>query len=310
MVKLEINSKRLMLLHTRGLSNSKIAVYFNCNAETIRNRKKALGLFSNQGVTINGVHIKQTAIKLETLQPLVEQGLSDYKIADIIGYDARTIHQARKFYKLERPSMIYSKPVGYTQRQLEILIGHTLGDGHLRRDNANTTGRISQGIAQIPYTEWKVKELKPLCSDMVIYKRKTVDKRTGIYYSSADASIYANSELNWMYDMFYSNGYKELSPSLPMCVSELSLAVWFMDDGFLGKSGGYYIATQCFKHHHILWQIFKKFNIEITIPKSGMVYIKKRSAQHFANLVLPHMIPSMQYKLHRSHVTPLIQGKP
>jgi hypothetical protein len=310
MKKIEIDIQKLTEFHSQGLSDNSIALKFQCNAETIRNRRKALGLVSNQGVTINGVHIKQTSIKLKQLQPLVEQGLSDYKIGPILGYDARTIYQARKFYKLQRESLKHGKHVNVSPKQLEILIGHLLGDGSFRRNSVNATGKISQGIAQLEYTKWKVQELKPLCSDVVIYTRKTIDVRTGLYYTSAEASIYANPELNWVYDMFYGKGYKELNSSLLMYVTPISLAVWFMDDGYIGKEGSYCIATNSFKERDVLKSIFKKFGIEITIHKIGVTYIPRKYGQKFANLISPFIIPSMWYKLHRSHVTPLIQGKP
>lgn len=310
MKKIEINTKKMIELYNHRCSDSEIARHFNCHAETIRNKRKELNLPSNQGVTVNGVHIKQTAVPLKVLKPFVDQGLSDYTIGDVLGLDSNTIRSARKFYKLERESLVYGKAVKPTQRQLEILIGHILGDGSLRRDGANTTGKISQGIAQLDYATWKANELKPLAGEIKVFVRKTADHRTGIHYSSADAHIYANPELNWLYYMFYATSKKELNEDLIEYITPLSLAVWFMDDGFLSTSGGYCIATQSFNRVSLIKKIFSKFGIEVTVTKAGITYIKKGTAQRFVNFILPHIHDTLRYKLHRSHVTPLIQGKP
>jgi biotin operon repressor len=308
MVPIDINLKKLKQLHTKGLSDSEIGREFNCSSTTIANRRKNLNLPSNQGVTINGVHIKGTSIKKFVLEPLVKQELTDKQIGKILGFCEAAIWKARKILDIKRGNLKTVKSIKPTKKQLSILIGHLLGDGSLSKLYTNTTGKICQGIAQKDYTLWKAKELSPLSGKVTIYTRKSIDKRNGNIYTSCESYLKANPELNWLYDLFYCKGYKEVSLKMLYYLTPLSLAVWYMDDGYISKDG-YYIATDSFKNHRVLKAMFKKFNLLITIDKRGRIYIPSMYAKKFATIVYPYILPMFHYKIHQSHVTPLIQGK-
>lgn len=76
-----------------------------------------------------------------------------------------------------------------------------------------------------------------------------------------------------------------------------------MDDG--GKiNNSLKLATNSFKYNELLYLInilYNKYNIKATIHKTGRVnqyniYILKESMPILAEIVKPHIIPSMKYK--------------
>ena len=111
--------------------------------------------------------------------------------------------------------------------------------------------------------------------------------------------IPANPALKSWYDSFYKNKVKCIPFNLFKYFTSVSLAFMYMDDG--SKIGNtYQIATNCFTKEEITkFRIFllEKFNLETSMFKSHVLYIKQCSANHFTELVKPYIIPSMQYKL-------------
>ena len=79
----------------------------------------------------------------------------------------------------------------------------------------------------------------------------------------------------------------------------LGIATWYMDDGSNGHYG-YIFCTNGFSKDDVqlIQKFFKeKFDINTTIRKDNVIYIKADSKQKFKNLVSPYIIESMKYKL-------------
>jgi hypothetical protein len=84
------------------------------------------------------------------------------------------------------------------------------------------------------------------------------------------------------------------------------LAYWFQDDGSADRSG-YYLYTNSFSYDdvNLLVTVLKNnfdLNCSIHVRKTKitiqhLIYIKGDSAEKFANLVRPFIVPSMMYKL-------------
>ena len=74
----------------------------------------------------------------------------------------------------------------------------------------------------------------------------------------------------------------------------------YMDDGNK-MANGYAISTNCFSEEEILnfrKFLFEKFDLETSMFKNHVLYIKAASAKKFKSLILPYMHKSMLYKLH------------
>ena len=73
-----------------------------------------------------------------------------------------------------------------------------------------------------------------------------------------------------------------------------------MDDGCKFSKYSYSIATNCFSIEDLKWfQAFlkSKFNLETTILKSKVLYIKACSKDLFTYLVKPYINDCVKYKL-------------
>jgi hypothetical protein len=157
------------------------------------------------------------------------------------------------------------------------------------------------------------------CTDTGPRQYKTILINTAnkkkIFYGY-EFDLFTFSSLNWMYDLFYLNGKKRISPEISQILTPLALAFLIMDDGGwvasqAQGSKSVRIATNkiSLQEVELLRDIFKtKFNLDCTIqlltPKGGnrpkdkySIYFKVCSLPKLRNLVLPFMIPSMKYKL-------------
>lgn len=124
--------------------------------------------------------------------------------------------------------------------------------------------------------------------------------------------LFTFSSLNWLYDLFYVNGIKTISPEISNYLTPMSLAYLIMEyGGWVSGSKSVRIATNNFtlQEVQLLRDIFKtNFDLDCTIqllskckansPKDKYsIYIKVASLPRLRELVLPYMVPSMIYKL-------------
>lgn len=92
--------------------------------------------------------------------------------------------------------------------------------------------------------------------------------------------------------------------NLNRLLSPLSLAIWFMDDGFKRKdSKGFYLCTSSFTNEEqyiIIKAIFHCFGIETRIhhqKKYERIFIPAKHAEVFNKIVKPFVLPVFKYKL-------------
>ncbi len=291
MKKIDWDKEEFLENYQKGLNDSEIGKIYQVSTESVRKYRISLGLTSNFKYS--------SSISKETLEYYVNQDLSDYKIANITGINSTWIYQLRKKYNLTTTNKKYNPAICLTKRQEEIFIGHVLGDGYLNNDYTNCFGKIEQGEKQMEYAIWKHKELENLCSECKKRKRKTTDPRNGKFYISYSARIKSNPQLNKYYPLFYKNGIKYISDEILDLFTPLSLAVLFMDDGYMSKHS-YCLSTNCFDYISLEKLKNKLFSwgIYSTIRKNKTIYICVKSKNLFENLIKEYIIPSMYYKLH------------
>ena len=201
----------------------------------------------------------------------------------------------------QRRPLNVNEPISFTKAQKEVIFGTLLGDSHLSlsKKSINPSFQCSHSLTQKEYVEYKHHLLSPY-SKYVEYTRKTIDKRTGIYYKSSEISIGANESFH----QFYKKFYKEKGKIIPIdfleeYYSPLALAIHFMDDG--NKSNSYTIATCSFPEQNINQYrdfLLSKYLIETTIQRrNNIVYVRARSREKFTELIRPYIIDSMKYKM-------------
>ena len=186
-----------------------------------------------------------------------------------------------------------------------VIVGSLLGDGYL---TPNGSLQIEHRLDHAGYVDWKYEMLRCIAGKppKVIERR---DSRTARTYRSM--RFYTRSVLKSFRDRFYADRREVVPSSIGDLLDPMAVAVWFMDDGGRGARTprGLVINTSGFSREEqsLLQNVMKaKFRIDVSVhrPGSGFhLYIRARSFARFSDLVAPHLVAQMRYKLPVDPVT-------
>lgn len=190
------------------------------------------------------------------------------------------------------------------EKEQEILLGSILGDACVLKKGMI---QFEHGQKQKGYLEWKYEQLKSIVSGKKIYEIKRFRENKIWYYYKFTTKQFFRS---WR-ERFYPHGIKNIVPEIISNLSPLSLAVWYMDDGCLLSNYSCIIATDAFSKKSIenlrnLLESKYQINTRIRYKKSygkkrvniqQRIYIGGKNMVKFFDLIRPHIIPSMAYKL-------------
>lgn len=189
-----------------------------------------------------------------------------------------------------------------TQRQEEILLGKLLGDGFLEQNGVNVRLKIDHGAKQKDYVFWLYEEFKSVA--LQPYQLMFQDKRNGKMYKHWRFATHSSPVFNFWRQLFYQEGRKVINSQVIEKLTPLSLAIWYMDDGFRRTDcRGLYLCTSGYSmEEQRLMQVCleKKFNIQTSLhfaAKNVRIYISSSQVDKFCNIVKPFILPSFQYKL-------------
>jgi len=173
-----------------------------------------------------------------------------------------------------------------TKRQRQILIGTLLGDAHLELNGKYVRLRVDHYSPQKDYTFWMASEFTPFSLPPRIISR--VDKRNGKTYTRWHFSTKSLPILSEFRNMFYKEGKKIVPPNISGMMDNLSLAIWYMDDGFRRRdSKGFYLCTSSFsdKEQKILQYILNakeeetqkvSISVHLHLPMKNKAFYKER----------------------------------
>ena len=179
-----------------------------------------------------------------------------------------------------------------TEKQLKLIIGSLLGDGHLVWTTRGYAFRVNHSIKQGKYVLWKYNILKEFV--------RTSPKECGrcCYFRTISHPL-----LEKLRGDFYLKNRKILPEKLiEEHLDSFVLSTWFMDDGSRDKNQ-VRINSQNFsrKENVKLQRILRaKLGIETSLNRDKnhvRIRIGTSSMTRFATLVKPHIIPDMLYKL-------------
>lgn len=199
-----------------------------------------------------------------------------------------------------------------TRRQQDILLGMLLGDAYLQPTGSkNARLRLEHSLKQREYMDWKYSELEHIFQSEPQYLQRThpLSQRT---YQYVRLQSYALEFLGEVRRQFYSDDSKKKLPRElnKLLTSPLTIAVWYMDDGYWDKRD---------KSAHIYLQKFDVKEIERLIdsfkevhgincraycrPDRQACQLNFRSVDKdkFMSLVKPHIIDAMSYKIAQAH---------
>ena len=190
------------------------------------------------------------------------------------------------------------------KRQDAIIIGTMLGDGCLEHNGHFVRLRLEHGKNQKSYLLWKYEELKNLITGSVM-KIHAYHKVNECFYDSYRVYTFSDEVFSDYWNTFYVNNKKIIPHNIEHILkSPLSLAIWFMDDGYKRNDcNAFRLNTDSFllEEQKLLQKVLlKNFGLKTKVHKKGKywnVYIPARESNKFVNLVEPYIIPNLAYKI-------------
>jgi hypothetical protein len=250
---------------------------------------------------------KYNITKEELIDLYINKQLTTLEIGNIFKVDRTTISNKLKSFNIltnsaqRKYKKLKDTPLTFEQKSL--IFGSTLGDGSIilsqRRKNAYF--KVDHCEKQKDYLFWKRSVLGSLVNTI----RKNIDKRqNSIMYSFNTIS---HKDLNLLRDLLYKDNIKVIKPEIETYLNDLSLAIWFMDDGTKSGKNNYRIATDCFseEENYILTNIlYQKFNIKPTVCKYTRnekqyyyLHINKFYSSIMTDIIKPYIVECLKYKI-------------
>lgn len=181
-----------------------------------------------------------------------------------------------------------------------------LGDGHLERSPCTERARlkVEQREGAREYVEW----LYDTFRDWIrapLQKKSTFLAVTGKSYAKYYFNTYMHEEFLPYRELFYTGRRKIIPKNIGDLLTPVGFAVWFMDDGSIKshQSRGRILNTHAFSQNEIEFLctlLEKKFLLKASprLQRDGIqIYISGTSADVLQELLLPHVVPMMRYKL-------------
>lgn len=191
-----------------------------------------------------------------------------------------------------------------TKEQKSVIYGVILGDGYLQKTGKkNARLRLEHGTKQKEYLFWKIEKLRPLFQGRPSYLERIhpLTKRKYFYWRHQSQST---PYLGKLRKIFYSDGKKRIPEDLERYLTPLSLAVWYMDDGYFysrDKSSYLYLGNVSKKEAEITSRMLEvKFQIHSRIKakkKGYAVYFPPKEVRKLKRLIKGYILPQFRYKL-------------
>lgn len=192
--------------------------------------------------------------------------------------------------------------VSLTARQEDILVGKLLGDGCLEQNGRFVRLRIDHGAIQEKYVLWLYEEFQSMANKP--YKISVVDKRNSHVYDHWRFTTNSLPVLDKWRKLFYLGGKKIVPKNIHTLLTPLSLAIWYMDDGFRRSDcRGLYLCTSAYtqgEQYLLQDALRRRFSIQTALHyarKNVRIYIPSSQVDKFCNIVQSYMLSIFQYKL-------------
>jgi recombination protein RecA len=195
--------------------------------------------------------------------------------------------------------------MGTSRRQLDVLIGIVMGDGYLQKTGSkNARLRLEHSAKQKDYILWKHDILANLMQSRpkLLKRFNPVWKKTYSYYR---CQSHSSPVFGMLRRLFYGNGRKIIPENIDELLrSAVSLAVWYMDDGYFynrDKSAYIYMASYPrVELDRLLYALANNFKLRPGIlvkkGKYPCLYFSVDETRKLMDVVRPYIIPSLSYK--------------
>ncbi len=198
----------------------------------------------------------------------------------------------------------YKKTLKLSAKQKEVLIGLLLGDGHIELSPTRKSARlkVEYSIKNSDYVDFLYKVFQNLVR---MKPRTRTVKGFGKNFDRVGFTTLSLPEFLNFRGLFYRGKTKIVPSNIAELLTNIGLAVWFMDDGSYKSKEckGKLLCTHNFSASEviILCQVLhQNFGLEATPRKQKdgtEIYIKASSYERFKTIISPFMVKSFTYKL-------------
>jgi heme/copper-type cytochrome/quinol oxidase subunit 1 len=200
-------------------------------------------------------------------------------------------------------TMILQHMVKLPEYIKDILVGVLLSDGYMQLQNKGGKGQarfgFKQSLARLSYALNLFFTLSHYCKSFPKLGFHKGGKFPYVYFSTRSLACFTE-----LYNTFYPNNVKIVPMDIFNMLTISGLAHWIMGDGtYVKKGGGIYLQTQSFSvidNVRLMNVLIIKFNCKCTLHMQRglpVIYISRKSVKNLTPLLLPYVIPTMQYKL-------------
>src|SRR3990167_3115666 len=196
------------------------------------------------------------------------------------------------------------RQIELTSLQHQVMLGCMLGDGgvYKREKNATWSSFIGHSIEQKEYFLWKFEVFRPFFNCYRTYTRKSGSVE--LCSDSICHPEFSKYGRLWYIDVF--DGKKRRKKIVPykLDITPLTLAVWIMDDG--KRSGGSTRIELCScdfsieENNRLRYILDETYGLQSKIRydrKYPLISFTSSSSVQLSNIVRPHIIKSMEYKI-------------
>lgn len=193
--------------------------------------------------------------------------------------------------------------VNLSYQQATILVGKVLGDGCLEKNGLHVRLKIEQADQQKDYVDWLYQQFQPfVCKAPAMLDYGGANRKITRRWRFATRSL---EIFDCYHQLFYPRG-KKLIPSniVDFLKHPLTLAVWYMDDGYLrtDRSGAYLCTSSFSTAEHLLLQkaLLSNYGLHAKTHFAAgyaRLHIPSRDKEHFMRTIKPYILPCFKYKL-------------
>lgn len=245
---------------------------------------------------LEGLYLNQ----LKTAEQIAKElGIKEYHL---LNYLKR--HGIRKVERWERYGV-----KEFSRGQKEYLCGSLLGDDCLRLppDGRYPYLQVIQSSRFKSYVEWKYAFWKELVRSGIKKISVVLKDR---YFSAHRFRTPAHPGFLPFYQNLYINGKKQITREWLNNLTPLSLAIWYMDDGYFRKKRGrIHFITLAFgeKGNKLIRDYFlDKWKIRTNLQKASRgknryyIWMNTENSIKFTKIIAPHILPYFSYKIDKA----------
>lgn len=190
-------------------------------------------------------------------------------------------------------------------KQLAIIYGSIMGDSYLQTNGSNARLRFEHSLEQEDYLLWKFNSLKDIFSKSSVVRMNRIHPITKREYRYIRCQSKTLPELKKIRDIFYPKGKKIVPADLKKyLVDSISLAVWFMDDGYYylrDKCGYLYLGNVTEVEAEICRTTLEEnFGLKTKVlkkKKGYALYFSRLEMLKLKDIIGDHIIPLFSYKI-------------